>query len=90
MKIDFSQKITGPDGEELEFHLGAVALAALNAPEKEPLSLDDAVRRGNLALMVANGGEHEVLPEDAGLIRRLLPKVWAPVVVARAAMMLKG
>lgn len=90
MKIDFSQKITGPDGTELEFHLGAVALAALNSPEKEPLSLDEAVRRGTLALLVANGGEHEVTPEDAVLIRSLLPRVWAPVIVARAAMMLKG
>jgi len=88
MKIDFSQKITAPDGTELEFHLGSVALAALNAPEKEPLPLDQAIRRGTLALMVANGGEHEVAPEDAVLIRSLLPKVWAPVVVARAAKML--
>jgi len=90
MKIDFSQKITGPDGKELEFHLGAVALNALNAPGKEPLSLDQAMKRGNLALTVADGGEHEITPEDAALIRSLLPTVWAPVVVARAAKMLEG
>lgn len=90
MKIDFSQKITGPDGMELDFHLGQVALNALNAPEKEPLSLDQAIRRGNLAIAVSDGGEHEVTPEDASLIRSLLPKVWAPVVVARAAKMLDG
>lgn len=90
MKINFSQKITGPDGTELEFHLGAVALSALNAAGKEPLSLDQAMKRGNLALMVADGGEHEITPEDATLIRSLLPAVWAPVVVARAARMLDG
>ncbi len=67
-----------------------MALAALNSPEKEPLPLDQAIKRGTLALMVANGGEHEVTPEDAVLIRSLLPKVWAPVIVARAAMMLGG
>ena len=90
MKIDFSQKIVGPDGKELDMHLGQVALAALNAPEKEPMSLDAAIRRGNLALKVAEGGAHEISPEDATLIRSLLPKVWAPVVVARAAKMLEG
>lgn len=90
MKIDFSQKITGPDGKELDFHLGQVALNALNAPDKEPLSLDQAVKRGNLAIMVSDGGEHEVTPEEASLIRSLLPRVWAPVIVARAAKMLDG
>jgi hypothetical protein len=90
MKIDFSQKITGPDGNELDFHLGQVALNALNAPGKEPLPFDQAILRGNLALKVADGGEHETTPEEAALIRSLLPNVWAPVVVARAAKMLEG
>jgi hypothetical protein len=90
MKIDFSQKIAGPDGKELDIHLGQVALNALNAPEREPLSLDQAIKRGSLALTVADGGEHEITPEDASLIRSLLPKTWAPVVVARAAKMLEG
>lgn len=90
MKIDFSQKIAGPDGKKLDFHLGQVALAALNSPEKDPLGLDVAVKRGNLAIMVADGGEHEITPEDAALIRQLLPKVWSPVVVARAAKILEG
>jgi len=90
MKINFSQKIIGPDGKELDLHLGQVALNALNAPEKEPLSLDAAIKRGNLGLMVADGGEHDVTPEEASLIRSLLPKIWSPVVVARAAKMLEG
>jgi hypothetical protein len=65
-------------------------LSALNAPQKEPLSLGQAIKRGNLVLAVADGGEHEITPEDTSLIRSLLPKTWAPVVVARAAKMLEG
>lgn len=89
MKIDFSQKIIGPDGAELDIHLGQVALQALNST-KEALSLDQAVRRGTLALLVANGGEHDVSPEDVTLIRSLLAAVWTPVIVTRAATMLDG
>ncbi len=89
MKIDFSQKITGPDGGELGPHLGQIALGALNST-KEPLSLEQSMKRGNLAIKVAEGGEHEVTPEDVALIRSLLATVWNPVVVARAAAMLDG
>jgi len=90
MKIDFSQKIMGPDGNDAGIHLGQVAVNALNAPGTDPLPLDQSLRRGTLALKVAKGGEHDVLPEDAGLIRELLPKAWAPIVVAQAAKMLEG
>lgn len=90
MKVDFSQKIMGPDGNDAGIHLGQVAVNALNAPEKEPLPFDQSVRRGNLALKVAKGGEHDILPEDAGMIRDLLPRAWAPIVVAQAAKMLEG
>lgn len=90
MKIDFSQKIKGPDGNDAGIHLGQVAVNALNTSEKEPLSLDQSMRRGTLALLVAKGGEHEVLPEDVGMIRTLLPLVWSPIVVAQAAKMLEG
>ena len=92
MKIDFSQSIIGPDGEDLGFHLGKVALSALNAPPAKDvvLALDMATRRGNLALLVAGGGEHDISPEDSALIRSLLPNAWSPVVVARAAKLLEG
>lgn len=90
MKINFSQKIMGPDGSDSGFTLGQVAVNALNAPEREPLALDQSMRRGILALKVIKGGVHDILPEDAGLIREQLPKAWAPIVVAQAAEMLKG
>lgn len=90
MKIDFSQKIVGPDNKELDMTLGQCALAALNSTGDEPLTYDQAVKRGNLALLVAEGGEHEIPPEDASLIRSLLPSAWTPIVVARAARMLEG
>lgn len=89
MKIDFSQKIKGPDGKETDVDLAQVALAALNNT-KEALSLDQSMKRGNLALKVAGGGEHEVTPEDVTLIRSLLSAVWSPITVARAAAMLDG
>jgi len=90
MKIDFSQKIMGADGNDAGINLGQVAVNALNAPSDTPLSLDQSIRRGNLALKVAKGGTHEILPEDAGMLRELLPRAWAPIVVAQAAEMLKG
>lgn len=90
MKIDFSQKITGPDGKDTGIHLGQVALNALNAPGERPLTLDQSLRRGNLALLVMKGGECDIVPEDAGLIRELLPAAWTPIVVAQAAKMLEG
>ncbi|MCV0395482.1 MAG: hypothetical protein K5872_22300 [Rhizobiaceae bacterium] len=90
MKIDFSQPIVLPLGEESGLTLGKVALAALNAPSREPLSIVEAMKRGNLAIRVAEGGDHEITPEEATLIRGQLPHAWAPVVVAIAAKMLEG
>lgn len=89
MKIDFSQKILGPTGEDLNLTLGEVALKSLNStPKNGSLSLSDALKRGNLALSVCNGGEHELDVEDVSLIRSLLVEVYTPIIVSRAAQML--
>ena len=93
MKIDFSQKFTIPGGKELDLHLGQITLQALNSlPQQQagPLPLNEAVKRGNLAIQVAEGGEHDITPEDAAMIRKNLPNVRSPVVVALAAKALEG
>ncbi|MEX0408152.1 hypothetical protein ABGN05_21050 [Aquibium sp. LZ166] len=90
MKINFSQTVMAPNGEELDVNLGQISVMALNAPEKEPLGLDESIRRGSLALKVKDGGEIEIKPEDAAMIRKNLPKAWAPFIVAQAAQMLDG
>jgi hypothetical protein len=91
MKVDFSQTFRGVNGDGLT--LGAVASAALNAQapnQREPLDLATAMKRGDLALRVMEGGEHEISVDDAALVRSLLTLAWAPVIVAQAGKMLEG
>jgi len=89
MKVDFSAKILGPDDQETELTLGEVASTALNhVPQGETLTLEQSVERGTLAIAATGGETRDITPEQSALIRAALPKIWSPVVVARAAGML--
>ena len=91
MKIDFSAVIKDLDGDpvkdgEKDATLGRVACTALLASyaDEQNLAAEDKVRRFRLAEIAAKGGEREVKVEDVALIKTLIGKAFAPLVVARA------
>src|SRR5262249_44686005 len=91
MKIDFSAVIKDLDGEAVKdgdkvATLGRVACTALLASyaDEQNLPAEDKVRRFLLAEIAAKGGEREVKVEDAALIKQLIGKAFAPLVVASA------
>jgi len=91
MKIDFSAVIKDLDGEAVKdgdkvATLGRVACTALLASyaDEQNLPAEDKVRRFRLAEIAAKGGEREVKVEDAALIKQLIGKAFAPLVVASA------
>ena len=91
MKIDFSAVIKDLDGDavkdgEKDATLGRVACAALLASysEEQNLPAEDKVRRFRLAEIAAKGGEQDVKVEEVALIKTLIGKAFAPLVVARA------
>lgn len=92
MNIDFDQKFSNIGDAPLT--LGTVSVQALNSlhPDQQGrLALEDHVRRGNLALLLAAGGKHDVSVDDLSLIRQQLPiSGFTPIVVAQAARMLEG
>jgi hypothetical protein len=48
------------------------------------LAAEEKVKRFRLAEIAAKGGEREVKVEDAALIKALIGKAFAPLVVGRA------
>ena len=91
MKIDFSAVIKDLAGEAVkdgdkDATLGRVACAALLASyaDEQNLPAEDKVKRFRLAEIAAKGGEREVKVEDVALIKQLIGKAFAPLVVARA------
>ena len=91
MKIDFSAVIKDLDGDpvkdgEKDATLGRVACTALLASyaDEQNLAAEDKVRRFRLAEIAAKGGEREVKVEDVALIKTLIGKAFAPLVVGRA------
>ena len=87
MKIDFNQTITGLDGAVLKdddaagkpsLTLGAACLKAIRTPLQEDSGLmgEQAFKRLELARKIKQGGEQDIDPEDAVLIRNRAAKVW--------------
>jgi hypothetical protein len=91
MKIDFSalildlEKTPLKDGDN-DVTLGSVSCTALLAtyPNETDLSGDEKVKRYRLALAASEGGEQEIKVEDAALLKKLIAKAYAPLVVGRA------
>ena len=91
MKIDFSAVIKDLAGEAVkdgdkDATLGRVACTALLASyaDEQNLAAEDKVKRFRLAEIAAKGGEREVKVEDVALIKQLIGKAFAPLVVGRA------
>jgi hypothetical protein len=91
MKIDFSAAIKDLDGEaakdgEKDATLGRGACTALLASyaDEQNLAAEDKVKRFRLAEVAARGGEQEIKIDDVALIKKLIGKAFAPLIVARA------
>ena len=91
MKIDFSAVIKDLDGDpvkdgEKDATLGRVACSALLASyaDEQGLRAEDKVKRFRLAEVAAKGGEQEMKVEDVALLKSLIGKAFAPLIVARA------
>jgi hypothetical protein len=91
MKIDFSAVIKDLDGDPVkdgdeDATLGRIACTALLATyaDERELPAEQKVKRFRLAEIAAKGGEREVKVEDVALIKQLIGKAFAPLVVARA------
>ena len=87
MKVDFDQVITDLDGKAQldeeskgspKLTLGAACLKAIRTPLQEDQGLvgETAFKRLELARTIKKGGEQEIDPEDAVLIRNRAAKVW--------------
>lgn len=73
--------------EEKPLTLGSVAMQALNVPEQN-LSYTDAVKRGQLSIMVYHSPGASLTSEEVSLIKAQLPKRFGPLVVTRAGELL--
>ena len=91
MKIDFSAAIKDLDGDAVkdgdkDATLGRVACTALLASyaDEQNLPAEDKIKRFRQAETAAKGGAQEVRVEDVALIKTLIGKAFAPLIVGRA------
>ena len=91
MKIDFSAVIKNLEGDavkdgEKDATLGRVACTALLASyaDEQNLPAEDKVKRFRLAEVAARGGKQEMKIDDVALVKTLIGKAFAPLIVARA------
>jgi hypothetical protein len=66
--------------------LASIAVRALMAPfqDEQNLSGEDKFKRFALAMKVKDGGEVPVSAEDIALLKKLIGKLYTPLVVGRA------
>ncbi len=69
------------------YTLGIIAQRALNLPE-QGLDATTAQTRGQLALGVYKSTGAQLISEDVSLIKKQIAKMYAPIIVARAAELL--
>lgn len=97
MKANLDQAILDLDGRPLKdgekmvtLRTGVVLALSTPLEEDRNLSADETVKRWKLCMTLYAGGEQEITPEDAALIRGRLPRVWTVVPAGQAIEMLKG
>ena len=91
MKIDFSAAIKDFDGDAVkdgdkEATLGRVACTALLASyaDEQNLPAEDKIKRFRQAETAAKGGAQEMKVDDVALMKKLIGKAFAPLIVGRA------
>lgn len=96
MKVNFDLALTDFDGNDLTeknetFRLKRAAIEALMVmfPEERDEG-EHKYKRFDLASRVHKGGEQEVTPEEAALIKQRIGKLYGPAVVGPAYKLLNG
>lgn len=97
MKIDFTQKFTDLDGapilaDDKPLTLGTVAVQALVAqfPDEQHLEGVEKLRRYKLATMIYGASASvDIAVEDIALIKKLIGKGFATLIVGQALPMLE-
>lgn len=96
MKVNLDQLILDlegkpiKDGEKLiTLRTGVVLALSTPLEEDRNLGADETVKRWKLCVALYVGGEQEITPEDAALIRARLPKVWTVIPAGQAIEMLR-
>lgn len=95
MKVNFSLPILDLNGAPIkeggsdanaDMTLASISCNALLAPYQDENNLDGAekTKRFKLALKVNDGGIIDLAVEDVSLLKRLIAKGYAPLVVGRA------
>jgi hypothetical protein len=97
MKLDFGKVIVGLDGKPIKFNdrdatLGLIAVEALCAayPDEQNLTGEEKYKRAVLAEMAYKCNGEDVSVEDVTLIKKLIGKAYAPLVVKKAYDIIEG
>lgn len=102
MKINFSAVLRNLDGEPLmrqsqmadaqaqPMTLANAACDALIIPDSQQQSGDEKAAQFALAMKIVKGGEVEITPEQATLIKKRIGAAFGPLVVGRAYELLNG
>jgi hypothetical protein len=89
MKISLSTPITDLRGTpirngEIDLVLSEVCITALLAPDQAEEPAEDKVKRYKLAVKCSNGKDPDFSAEDIVLLKKLVGKIYAPLVVGKA------
>ncbi len=89
MRIDLSTIITDLAGEavkdgEKDLTLSTVCISALLTPEQGEQPATEKVSRFHLAEKVYDSGEQDLSVDDVALLKKLIGKLYPPLVVGRA------
>lgn len=99
LKVDFSKLLNDLSGQPIKNDKGGedlilkdVAIRALTTalPEDQALTGEQAFKRLELARRIHQGGEQELDPAEAVLIRDRVPKIWVLEISGQVYEMLKG
>ncbi len=89
MKINLSTVITDLSGEavkdgEKDLTLSTVCISALLMPDQQDQPAKEKVERFHLAEKVHAAGEQDLSVDDVALLKKLIGKLFPPLVVGRA------
>jgi hypothetical protein len=96
MKINFDQELKGLDGEALKegdkaFTLKRAAVEALVAlAPDDRANGEEKCKRWQLAVRVNGGGEVELSPEEAAMVKERIGRLYGPLVIGPAWQLLNG
>lgn len=96
MKVNFGIRFKSIKGDDLPIgdgnpqHLGEAAANALLAPDPTDRDFGVKATKYRLAMRVAAGGEVDVTPEEATMIKLAMGAIYVPLVCGQAESALNG